>query len=386
MKAGDLIDPHGAALVERWASPSEAQEIAREAPRWPGLELGRAQRSDLELLASGAYSPLRGFLEKDDFESVLERSRLASGAVFTIPIVLPVDSRAAAQLSRGTHVGLYDEAGLLLGALELREAYRYDKGEYARRVFGTDDDAHPGVRRIHEQGDWFLGGPVTVVRRPDDIEFPKYHLDPAHTREIIRSRGWRTVVGFQTRNPIHRAHEFILKSALEIFDALMIQPLVGETRPSDIPANVRVRCYEVLLAAHFPERRTLLSILPATMRFAGPREAVFHALIRRNYGCTHFIVGRDHAGVGDFYDPYDAQRIFDEFDPKEIGITPLRFENSFYCQTCRQMASFKTCPHPEECHLTLSGTRVREMLALKQAPPVEFTRPEVARVLLEAAP
>jgi sulfate adenylyltransferase len=252
-----------------------------------------------------------------------------------------------------------------------------------REVFRTNDPAHPGVRRILEQGQVLLGGRVTVVRRPGTIEFPEHHLDPAQTRALIRERGFKSVVGFQTRNPIHRAHEFILKSALELHDALLIQPLVGETRPGDIPAAVRLRCYEALLEAYYPRQRTLLSVLPAVMRFAGPREAVFHALIRKNYGCTHFIVGRDHAGLNGYYGPYDAQQIFDEFSPAELGVVPLRYENTFYCAVCIGMASLKTCPHPTSEHLSLSGTRVREMLARRELPPTEFTRPEVARILME---
>jgi len=379
----DLIPPHGGKLISLWTTEEEAQEIAREARSFPAVHLDRRQLSDLELLASGAYSPLEGFLCRDDFEAVLHLSRLASGSVWTIPITLAVDGETASKLSPGHPVALHDDGGDLLGILHLSDKFLYDKEEYARRVFQTASASHPGVKRIYEQGEWILGGPVKVLRRPPTVEFPLYHLDPAHTREIIRDRGWRSVVGFQTRNPIHRAHEFMLKSALEIFDALLIQPLVGETRPSDIPAKVRLRCYEVLIDGYYPKDRTLLTVLPAVMRFAGPREAVFHALIRKNYGCTHFIVGRDHAGVGGYYGPYDAQRIFDQFDSGEIGIAPLCFENTFYCTVCQSMASYKTCPHPAERHISLSGTRVREMLAQREAPPAEFTRPEVARVLLE---
>jgi sulfate adenylyltransferase len=240
------------------------------------------------------------------------------------------------------------------------------------------------VARVLAEGNHLLAGPVTVIRRPLPVQFPSHHLDPAETRGRIRAAGWRTVVGFQTRNPIHRAHEFILKSALEIHDGLLIQPLVGETKRGDVPAEVRMRCYEVLIEKYFPREHTLLSVLPAVMRFAGPREAVFHALIRKNYGCTHFIVGRDHAGVGDFYGPYDAQRFFDRFDPAELGITPLRFENTFHCRACHGMASGKTCPHPGDHRLELSGSKVREMLSRRESLPVEFTRPEVARVLMES--
>ena len=380
---GGMIAPHGGSLVELWATPAAAEILDREGPGMPSVLLGERQQSDLELLANGAFSPLTGFMGLEDLESVLVRSRLASGAVWTIPVVLGVDSATAAKLSRGDDIALRDQSESLLAVLHLEEKYTWDKEEYARRVFGTADPAHPGVKKTFETGEWLLAGPITVVRRPATIEFPRYHLDPAQTRALFHEKGWRTIVGFQTRNPIHRAHEFILKSALELFDGLLIHPLVGETRPEDIPADVRLRCYEALIEGYYPKERTMLAVLPAVMRFAGPREAVFHALIRKNYGCTHFIVGRDHAGVGNYYGPYDAQKIFDRFEPAEIGIQPLRFENSFYCTACQSMASYKTCPHPVDRHVSLSGTKVREMLRQGELPPAEFTRPEVAQILME---
>jgi len=378
-----LIRPHGGKLVNRWADPQEAARIEREAPRLPRLVLSRRQQSDLQLIASGAYSPLEGFMGHEDLYSVLQTSRLSTGAIWTIPITLAVQRTEARRLPIGHQVALYDSHNTLLGLLHLRDRFSTKPEEIARCVFGTTDSVHPGVRRLREEGRWLLGGQVTVLRRSAEVEFPKYHLDPIQTRALIRERGWKTVVGFQTRNPIHRAHEFMLKSALEIFDGLMIHPLVGETQPSDIPARVRLRCYEVLLEGYYPRERTLLTVLPAVMRFAGPREAIFHALVRKNYGCTHFIVGRDHAGVGNFYGPYDAQRAFDDFPPEEVEVVPLRFEHTFYCGACQAMASSKTCPHPASRHVVLSGTKVREMLARREAPPVEFTRPEVAQVLME---
>ena len=377
------IRPHGGKLVNRWASPKEAARIEQEAPRLPRLVLSRRQQSDLQLIASGAYSPLEGFMGREDLDSVVRTSRLATGAIWPIPISLAFQRPVVRRLLIGEPVALYDSRETLLGLLHLRDRFSINPEQIARCVFRTTDSSHPGVRRLREEGRWLLGGKVTVLRRSEEVEFPEYHLNPIQTRALIRKRGWKTVVGFQTRNPIHRAHEFMLKSALEIFDGLMIQPLVGETQPSDIPARVRLRCYEVLLDGYYPRERTLLTVLPAVMRFAGPREAIFHALVRKNYGCTHFIVGRDHAGVGNFYGPYDAQRAFDDFPPEEIGITPLCFENTFYCAACLGMASFKTCPHPADRHVVLSGTKVREMLARREALPIEFTRPEVARVLME---
>jgi ATP sulfurylase len=380
----DLIPPHGGELVDRYATPADAAAIRARAGGWESLALNPRQLADLALIANGAYSPLTGFLGQADFESVVARGRLASGVVWPIPVMLAVDDAAAGRLTPGDSIALRDGEGGLLGWLQLQGKYRYDKQEYARQVFRTTDESHPGVARLKGEGEWLLGGPVTLIRRPLSAVFPQYELDPAQTRAVIRQAGWRTVVGFQTRNPIHRAHEFILKSALELHDGLLIHPLVGETKGDDVPAEVRLRCYEALIENYYPKSRVRLAALPAVMRFAGPREALFHALIRKNHGCTHFIVGRDHAGVGNFYGPFDAQQIFDDYSSEELGIKPLRFENSFYCRTCQGMASTKTCPHAPEHHVSLSGTKVRALLAAGELPPPEFTRPEVAQVLIES--
>jgi sulfate adenylyltransferase len=372
--------PHGGVLVDRMAQDREAEEIRLRAPDLPALQLSARQISDLALIANGALSPLTSFLGRADYQQVVKQMSLANGLPWSIPIVLAVDSSNAP--AEGTEVALYDLQGTLWGILQVEELYHYDKQAEAREVYRTDEEAHPGVAAIYAQGDTLVSGPVTVL--PDVRERAPYELSPAETRIEFARRGWHTVVGFQTRNPVHRAHEYIQKCALEIVDGLLLHPLVGETKSDDIPADVRMRCYEVLLANYYPQNRVLLNILPAAMRYAGPREAIFHALVRKNYGCTHFIVGRDHAGVGSYYGTYDAQKIFDQFLPGALGITPLKFENSFYCRQCGSMASEKTCPHARDQWVELSGTAVRAMLRAGTLPPPEFSRPEVARILIEA--
>jgi sulfate adenylyltransferase len=378
-----LIRPHGGMLVNREATGSERDRLLRAAIDLPALQLSAREISDLELIASGAYSPLEGFLDSADYSSVCREMRLANGLVWPIPITLSVSSEQASTFHRFEDLALY-QGDHLLGIIHLAEKYSYDKVREAELVYRTTDPSHPGVRALYNQGDWLLGGRVSVLNRPRNPSFPQYRRDPSETRALFLERGWRRVVAFQTRNPVHRAHEYIQKCALEIADGLLLHPLVGETKGDDIPADVRIRSYEAILEHYYPVKRTYLSVLPAAMRYAGPREAVFHALVRKNYGCSHFIVGRDHAGVGNYYGTYDAQHIFDEFEPEELGLTPLFFDHAFYCRSCGAMASTKTCPHDTSFHLTLSGTKVREMLSAGQLPPVEFSRPEVARVLIES--
>jgi sulfate adenylyltransferase len=367
-----LVAPHGGELVDRTDERPDGVEQLET------VTLTSRELSDLDMLACGALSPLDGFMGQEDYESVLESMRLANGLPWALPVCLAVE-----EAPRGDRVALSDRTGRIYGVLDVMSVYTYSKEIEAERAFGTTDSAHPGVARLYDQAPLYVSGPVTVFDRADPA-FPELSKDPAETRAEFTQRAWRRVVGFQTRNPIHRAHEYLTKVALETVDGLLIHPLVGETKSDDVPAATRVECYRVLLEGYYPPDRVVLSAFPAAMRYAGPREAIWHAICRKNYGCSHFIVGRDHAGVGDYYGTYDAQLIFDEFEPHELDIEPMFFEHSFWCRACGSMASAKTCPHDREQHVFLSGTKVREMLGNGELPPSEFSRPEVAEVLIEA--
>ncbi|HJV03978.1 MAG TPA: sulfate adenylyltransferase [Actinomycetota bacterium] len=378
----EMNRPHGGELVDLVASPDRAEALRAEAENLPKVALGERETSDLEMLAAGAMSPLTGFMGEKDYRGVVEEMRLASGPVWSLPITLSVDDEAMKRIGRSDAVAL-TLGGHAAAVLHVEEVYRRDREIEAEAVFQTTDRAHPGVAALDTAGDWLVGGPLEVIRLPEHHTFTEHRMTPAETRRAFAERGWRRVVGFQTRNPVHRAHEYIQKCALEIVDGLLLHPLVGATKQDDVPADVRMRCYRVLLDNYYPLDRVLLSVFPAAMRYAGPKEAIFHAIVRKNYGCTHFIVGRDHAGVGTYYGTFDAQKIFDRFEPDDLGITPLFFDHAFWCHRCEGMATSKICPHGDEDRLTLSGTKVREMLRNGERPPPEFSRPEVADVLIE---
>jgi len=383
----DVIRPHGGTLVDRILRGEMREAVCERAEEMVKVSLDSMGLSDLELIATGAMSPLTGFMRKADYERCIDEMRLTNGVVWSVPITLAVDQDKARDIAEGQEIALCEE-GRVLAVMGVDQKYPYDRGvkeHEALEVYRTTDDAHPGVRRLYERGDVLLGGDLWLVDWPSAMrnEFPELRHTPAQSRRMFARRGWRSVVGFQTRNPIHRAHEYLQKTALEIVDGLFIHPLVGETKKGDIPADVRIASYQTILRDYYPADRVLLGVFPAAMRYAGPREALFHAIARKNYGCTHFIVGRDHAGVGDYYGTYDAQDIFDQFPAQEIDIIPFKFEYAFFCKKCGGVVSAKTCPHDQDDWIYLSGTQVRDMLRRGEMLPEEFTRPEVAKVLLE---
>jgi sulfate adenylyltransferase len=344
------------------------------------LQLTDRQTADFEMIGNGGFAPLTGPQGSEDWKSVVENMTLSNGEYWPIPITLATDLDA----SEGDTVEVSSDDGKPLGRLNVTEIFERDLDAEAEKVYGTSDKEHPGVAAIFEEGARCIAGTYEVDELPDHEQaFTKRQLSPAESKKAFEDRGWKRIVAFQTRNPIHRAHEHVTKTALEITDGLMIHPLIGKTKAGDIPAEVRMRCYEVLMEDYYPDDRVILNVFPSKMHYAGPREAVLHAIARRNYGCTHFIVGRDHAGVGDYYGTYDAQKIFDGLDIDKLGIQPLFFEHTFWCNKCEGMASGKTCPHGQEDHVFLSGTKVREMLGNGEKPPQEFSRPEVAQILID---
>jgi sulfate adenylyltransferase len=376
----DLVAPLGGTLVDRRVAGADAPELTARAAGLPSVVLSAREAADLDLLAVGAYSPLQGFMTRAEYDGVVDSATLPGGVAWTLPVTLPLPDPAVASGAR--ELALVDEAGRLRGVLEVADVFERDLLREAREVYRTEDPAHPGVAALLASAPTVAGGTVRALPTPES--YPLAHT-PAQTRALMRERGWRTVVGFQTRNPVHRAHEYLTKVALEQVDGLLLHPLVGATKDDDVPADTRMRCYEVLLERYYPAERVLLGTFPAAMRYAGPREAVFHGLVRRNYGCSHFIIGRDAAGVGKYYGTYDAQKLYDELGGAErLGFDAYKFEHTFYCNACEGMASTRTCPHGADDRVILSGTEVRRLLGEGHEVPHTFTRPEVAVVLAAA--
>jgi len=380
-----LVPPHGGELKPLLIEGRQREELVQRAQGLPEVRLSSRETSDLIMMAIGAFSPLDGFMGEEDYTNVVDTMHLKDGTMWPIPITLAVTSERAAGIEPDEDVALVDdETGELMGVMTVREKYPYNKKREAAKVFRTEDEAHPGVAKVYAQGDILLAGPVQAVSEgPYPLLYGDHYGRPADTRAIFTELGWSTVAAFQTRNPIHRSHEYCTKIALEVSDGILIHPLVGKLKAGDIPADVRMKCYEVLLENYYPKDRIVLKVYPMEMRYGGPREALLHAVFRQNFGCSHLIVGRDHAGVGDYYGPFDAQKIFEEIPAGDLHIEPLNIDWTFWCHKCDGMASMKTCPHGKEDRVLISGTKVRDMLSAGEMPPKEFSRPEVARILVD---
>jgi len=380
----NLVPPHGGKLNPLLVNEKDKKEIFNEAKTLHQVRLSSKEVSDLIMMAMGAFSPLSGFMVKADYQKVVSEMRLEKGLLWPIPINLAVSSEEANKIKEGQKVALLNpDNDDILAIMLVEEKYNYDKKVEARQVFRTDDENHPGVRNIYQQGEVYLGGPVKVFTEGDYPERFTEFARPAEIRAIFSEKGWKTVAAFQTRNPLHRSHEYLTKIALEVCDGLFIHPIVGKLKSGDIPAEVRMECYQALLNNYYPKDRVVLKVYPMEMRYGGPRETILHAIIRQNFGCSHLIVGRDHAGVGSYYGALDAQRIFNELKPEDLYLQPLKLDATFWCHKCESMASLKTCPHPDEDHLMISGTKLREMLTNGERPPEEFSRKEVADILVK---
>ncbi len=381
----NLIPPHGGTLKPLLLEGEALTQEIEKAKTLPQVRITSRETSDLIMLGMGAFSPLDGFMREKDYKTVVTDMLMADGTLWPIPITLAVTKEQATSLKEGNEIALVDdESGQLMATMMIEEKYEYDKKHEAKHVFRTDDEAHPGVAKIYAQGDVYLGGPVKVL---SELHYPKefqgYYARPEETRAIFADKGWKTIAGFQTRNPIHRSHEYVTKIALEVSDGLLIHPLVGKLKAGDIPADIRMKAYEVLIEKYYPKDNVVLKVYPMEMRYGGPREAVLHAIFRQNFGCTHLVIGRDHAGVGSYYGPFDAQAIFDEIPEGKLQIKPLKIDWTFWCHKCDGMASMKTCPHSKEDRVMISGTKLREMLSRGERPPKEFSRPEVVDILME---
>jgi sulfate adenylyltransferase len=379
------VSPHGGILKPLLLSGNERNEAKAKAEKLPVVKLNSRETSDLIMLAMGAFSPLDGFMTEQDYLGVVKDMKMTDGTMWPIPITLSVSNDQAKSIGIGSEIALVDEeSGELMGSMVVKEKFAYDKKSEAKHVFLTEDEKHPGVAKIYDQQDIYLGGPVKVFSEgPYPEMYGDYYARPEETRAIFAEKGWVRIAGFQTRNPIHRSHEYVTKIAMEVSDGILIHPLVGKLKSDDIPADIRMKCYTTLIDKYYVKDNVVLKVYPMEMRYGGPREALLHAIFRQNFGCSHLIIGRDHAGVGNYYGPFDAQKIFDEIPAGSLEIQPLNIDWTFWCHKCGEMASMRTCPHGKEDRVLISGTKVREMLSNGEMPPEEFTRAEVSKILMD---
>lgn len=374
-----MVKPHGGRLTNRILTRNQLDQVEGEVTEFDQLPIDKETFIEVENIAIGTFSPLEGFMNQDDFESVLKINRLTSDLAWTVPITLTVDEKQAIPLEKGNQVVLTYQ-GEPIALFDLEDKFSPDKHQWAKAVYGTSDIKHPGVAGIYAKKNILLGGSINLLKRPT-VSFPQYHLTPKETRVLFKAKGWKTIVGFQTRNAPHIGHEYVQKAALTFVDGLFINPVIGKKKQGDFKDEVIIKSYQALIDYYYLQARAVLVTLLIEMRYAGPKEAIFHAIIRKNYGCTHFIVGRDHAGVGDYYSPFAAQDIFEEFP--DIGIIPLFFRSFSYCTKCGSVVNEKICPHTSEYHINFSGTQIRKDLMEGKRPPKEQMRPEVADIILQ---
>lgn len=374
-----MIVPHGGKLADCFLKGEKKNQALEKAKSLPSLKLSYDLVSDVENIAFGVFSPLEGFLGREDYRNVLNHMRLANDLPWPIPIVLDVERERAAKLKEGQEIVLLNPTDQPVAILYLEERYEYDKEEMAEKIFQTKDLAHPGVAKVMDMKDIFLAGKIDLIEESPS-PFAKYKLKPIETRILFKEKSWRTVVGFQTRNTPHIGHEYVQKTALTFTDGIFVNPVIGRKKQGDFKDEVILASYDELIRNYYLKERAVVAILQMEMRYAGPREAIFHAIIRKNFGCTHIIIGRDHAGVGDYYSPYAAQDIFEEFP--DLVIVPLFFKSFYYCKKCNSVVNEKICPHPPSEHINFSGTKIRQMLSSGEIPPPELMRPEVAKIII----
>ena len=373
MSEDNSIKPHGGVLINR--------TIDEEPTGLISIQISEDLGNDVENIADGIFSPLEGFLGQQDFESVVSKGRLANGLAWTIPIVLDVDEQTASKIKDAGDILLENPHGIRIAVLHVEETYSFDKEKTALGIYGTNDLSHPGVAKTMSMKEYLVGGKIDLICRPEQTEIRKYRLTPIQTREAFAKAGWKTICAFQTRNPPHVAHEMLQKTSITTRDGVFVNPIIGKKKSGDFVDEVIVKCYETMIESYYPENRCRLGTLHTEMKYAGPKEAIHHAIMRQNYGCTHIIIGRDHAGVGKFYDPFAAQKIFDDYP--ELEIAPVFFPAFFYCKKCLTYTNPKACPHDDDAKEQISGTKLREMIQNGQAPSQYILRPEVAKVILD---